>query len=162
MWMAFGRHSGRSVEAVVLKQPDYVVWMWEQRQPGSRLSAARAKARRLIQAFDAKPFVVPCSEHDCRRRATQFSVYDGSTRIVFWCRRCRPSRFGGKVSLANTYVELVNHVLSTASGGREALRSAVRALAEAKGLPRRVGESQAQEFFAEANRGVEFPLAGAD
>ncbi len=47
-----------------------------------------------------------------------------------------------------TYTEALGHIQNYCGGRKGDLNFLIRILAEAKGLPKRVGEKQAQEFFA--------------
>ena len=54
----------------------------------------------------------------------------------------------GKIHFVVTYTQALDHVHTYCGGGKGDLNFLIRILAEAKGLPKRVGEKQAQEFFA--------------
>jgi hypothetical protein len=52
--IAFGKHAGKTVEVLVLKDPDYVHWILAQSEPSGPLARIRAEVLRLMAVFDAK------------------------------------------------------------------------------------------------------------
>jgi hypothetical protein len=69
----------------------------------------------------------------------------------FWCDKCDPLSTGARrPRIIYSLIELLQHVDWNAGGNRGCKRRMVRQLAEAKGLPKRVGENQAMEFFSQA------------
>jgi hypothetical protein len=146
MQIEFGKHYGTSLEPLVLKDPVYVAWMLSVQEPGRGLQRAVAHARRLIGMFDAKPFVTPCS---WSRPATRCTAYAVCASLAPWCDECDPYSQGaarGKLTEIRTYQDALNLGFSNTAPKRS-MKSAVRNLARAKGLPDRVGELDAQQFF---------------
>ena len=92
MIVLFGRHWGRTVEEVVLKDPCYISWAMNQREPDERFAAFCEEASRLIGIFDWMPFIQKCNS--CDRVATRCTLYRNSPRPVFWCDQCNPSTAG--------------------------------------------------------------------
>jgi hypothetical protein len=125
-----GKHLEKSIELLVLTDPEYVVSLLRLDELGGSLSKARSELIRLICVFDGLPFKTRCQSPDCRRRATRFSAYQRTVRMVPICDTCDPYHMGassGKLTVVETYQDAVNH--------------------EAKGLPERVGEARAISFF---------------
>jgi hypothetical protein len=135
---------------VVLKDPDYVQWMLTQSEPSGALARVRAEALRLMATFDAKALVAPCSGHGCRRLATRFSAYAGNTGLLNqWC-DCDPYQTGaapGKLRILHTYRQGLAHVEQRCGGLKSGYRKIIKLMAQAKGLPTRVGDQQAAAFF---------------
>jgi hypothetical protein len=141
-----GKHEGMITEQVALTEPDFAQWTIEQ-YPESPHGQAFSRHRR---DFDDKPFTENC-HGKCGRKATCASSAWGSSLLFFWCDECDPSCTGARlVRTICTVSELLEHVDLTAYGNRSLKRQLVRQLAEAKGLPERVGEAQALEFFSPA------------
>src|SRR4051812_5070141 len=108
MELSFGRHQGRTVEELVLKEPGYLMWMLTQPSPTGEFARAVHEARRLIAVFDAKPFVRACYGTDCKSLATRFSAYRQSTELFFWCGECDPCELGAwptKITILKTYLD---------------------------------------------------------
>lgn len=62
-----GKHSGNLTEAVLLKEPDFAVYM-----PENYADGVTAKDfAQLRKKFDARPFAVSCSGHSCSAVATR-------------------------------------------------------------------------------------------
>jgi len=150
MNVGFGKHAAMSVEMLVLKQPDYVRWVLEQATPSGRMRVVQQECQRLIFRFNAKPLVKRCSGNGCTQGATRASVYKDNLTPVWWCDVCDPCQMGadaGKLQIVRTYQDAIIQVDSYCVGNRSDLKYLVKALAQAKGLPSRVGEAQAQAFF---------------
>jgi hypothetical protein len=140
-----GQHAGKTYEEVFLKKPDFA--RWYAREFGD--TPAAAEFRELAKKFNEKPFTARC--HGCINVATRASAYRGTPSLYFWCDSCKAAdagAVGDKLVIVRTIKEALDHVHDTASGKRVYMRAIVRELAEAKGLPTRVGEKQAVGFFA--------------
>jgi hypothetical protein len=153
MILSFGKkHAGKSLELLVLKEPDYIKWMLEQKNPGAAMKRAQDEAKRLIAKFDAMPFTENCSGHTgSPHPATRCTVYGNNVRGPYWwCDACNPYQSGanpGKLQEVRSYGQALRHVASFCGGRVSDYKSLIRDLAAAKGLPSRVGEKQAQAFF---------------
>src|SRR5271168_163720 len=126
MRLRFGRYAGMTTEAVILRRPDYVVWMLREAPDGL---VGRDFAR-LIERFDAmvqagggRPScLAPPNQHDL--------VVTDQTEAVGLA-TCGLSRIDG-------FWDAVAHVDSNVvHGHRRALRRLVRNLALARGMPQR-------------------------
>jgi hypothetical protein len=140
-----GKHAGMTLDEVLLKKPDFARW-YTRNFPES----AHAKEfNRLAHVFATKPFLVKC-EGNCGMVATRASAYRDSPDLMFWCDGCDPYSSGansGKLRVVKTLKDALDHIELTAEGNRSFSRTIVRNLANAKGLPKRVGASHAVAFF---------------
>lgn len=128
-----------------LKEPDFARWFSRKFKD----TPVAAEFRELAKKFNAKPFTARC--HGCLSNATRASAYRGTPSLYFWCDNCKETgagAIGDKLTIVRTIREALDHIEYTASGKRAYMRAIVRELAEAKGLPSRVGEKQALGFFA--------------
>jgi hypothetical protein len=135
-----------TTEEVSLTKPDLAQWMIGQ-YPESPHGQAFIRHTR---DFDNKAFSEDC-HRKCGRKATCATVCGDSSWLYFWCDECDPLSTGARrVRIIYTLSQLLQHVDLSAGGTRALKRRLVRQLAEAKGLPKRVGEKQALEFFSQA------------
>jgi hypothetical protein len=146
-----GKHEGKTTEELALKQqlalkqPDYAQWFIANVKASKVSDAFRSH----FAAFDAKPFTAKC-DGGCGRRARYGTTYTGAPTLYFWCDQCRPYSRGatsGKLQEVRTVRDVLGHIDHTMGGSRTWKRDIVRQLAEAKGLPKRVGKAQALAFF---------------
>jgi hypothetical protein len=146
MRFTVGEHTGRSVETVVLKEPDYVMWMLNKDVQGP-LAYIKNEVRRLIEIFDSKPFTCPCR---CGKTATRFSLAPPSPLLYWWCDECDPysSGYDKLLTVGQAYREAMVYA-KLHHLPKDQTKGLIRRLAEAKGLPKRVTEEQAEEFFNE-------------
>jgi hypothetical protein len=149
MKLTFGKHKGKSVETVVLKEPDYALWILSIEDAEEPLAHIRKEVQRLIDVFDSKPFVCKCYGCHCRT-ATRFSLAHPSPSAYWWCDECNPRSSGcdGLLTIGRMYEEAMQYAGYCLR--KDHTKSLIRNLAEAKGLPERVGEKQAEEFFRKA------------
>lgn len=151
MRITFGKHNGKSVEMVMLKAPAYVKWVLEQDNAAGQLLIVKGEMLRQIQVFNDKPILRKCFRPGCDRKVTRGSVYkDNVGRFEWWCDQCDPLLGGflaGKVYIIRTYEDALDYVESHCWTRKSDYEVIIHALAKAKGLPKRVGEKQANEFF---------------
>jgi len=146
MKLTFGKHKGKCVETVILKEPEYALWILNKEDASEPLAHIRKEVRRLIKVFDSKPFTIQC--YGChRRKATQFSLANPSPFAYWWCDECNPRSEGcdGPMSVGRTYKEAMQYAQLCLR--KDHTKGLIRNLAEGKGLPKRVGDRQAEEFF---------------
>jgi hypothetical protein len=142
--LKFGKHKGKTHEEVLLKHPDYAQWMIEHLPE----SAHQAIISRM-QDFDDKPFTADC-DREYGRKATRVTACGDSSGLCFWCDECDPLSNGARrVAIIYSLTGLLQHVDANADGNRALKRRIVRRLAAAKGLPKRVGEKEALDFFSQ-------------
>jgi hypothetical protein len=145
-----GKHKGKLMEVLVLKQPEYIHWVLDKPGATDGLLAMKNEAKKLVQAFDKKPYQVRC--HGCKKPASRLSVH-GNTDPMWWCDSCDPYQQGaadGKLQIFRTYSAALSYVQFFCAGRASDYRDLVKAMARAKGLPARVDDSQAEAFFHEA------------
>ncbi len=148
MNVTFGKHSGKSVEELVLKDPSYISWVLKQSASGAML-AVKNHAKTLIEKFDAKPFQLKC--HSCKANATWATVYMDNVAPYWWCDSCDPYQLGansGKLQSIRTYGDAARHVEHYCTAQKSCHTELVKHLARAKGLPTRVTAQALASFFA--------------
>lgn len=140
-----GKHKGKTAALVILKYPDWVEWLIAKHPENSLV----AEFRRLIEIMNKKPFIENC--RSCEKLAVRASAYRNTPDDLYlWCDTCDPYGTGanhGKLYIVTTFNSALEHVNYTCEGRRSDKRIIIRELAQAKGLPERVGASQAAAFF---------------
>lgn len=152
MAIPFGKHRGLSVEVLLLRHPDYVVWMLAQEDASDLMARVQSRVRQAVAAFDRRPFVKRCGGSGCSRRATLCSVYCGTTQIRWWCEGCNPvglRGMGSKLVGVRTFADARSYIARHGSDQGMSFGSLFSALAQAKGLSEWVDESEARSFFRE-------------
>ena len=152
MQVNFGKHRGKSVELLMLKQPDYIKWLLDQNAATGAMAAVRTYILQLITIFDAKPFVdKSCWASDCNNDATRFSVYFDNLKPFWWCDTCDPYQVGaphGNLQLPVGYRRAIEHVAFHCRGRSSDYKEIIKMITQGKGCPLRVGEVQAMKFFS--------------
>ena len=59
MQVTLGKHAGKSVELLMLKEPGYIRWLLQQ-SPNGQLLEIKQHALALTKKFDAKPYQIVC------------------------------------------------------------------------------------------------------
>ena len=101
-----GKRAGKTLEEVLLKEPDFAQW-YMNNHPDTAISR---EFGRLMRVFDAKPFMERC--HRCGRPATRTSTYQNNPSLMFWCDDCPPHSSGAdrmKVQAASTIGQVLEH-----------------------------------------------------
>ena len=150
MLVTFGKHDGKSVEWLVLKESDYIKWILSQSASGKILQIQKHAAA-LVKKFDAKPLLNQCRAEDCSEKAIRATVYLDNLLPEWWCAECNPYQLGanaGKLQSISTYSQALTHVELYCRGRKSDSAEIIKYLAQAKGLPSRVSESHAQAFFS--------------
>lgn len=146
MRLQYGRHQGRTAETLLLRAPDYALWVMGH-QPDGRLAQ---HFRELAAAFDARPLQCDCQA--CGAPATRAAALPERSELYFFCDACALYPAAAPLGTAQdlrTLKDLADHVERTARRRAVArLRALVRRMAQAKGLPRRITEPGAEAFFA--------------
>lgn len=145
MRLQYGRYHGRTAETLLLRAPDYALWVMRN-QPDGRLAQ---HFRALVAAFDARPLERACQA--CGEPATRAAALPERTELYFFCDRCtlypEPAPLGSAQDL-RTWDDLTAHVERTARRRPTArLRAFVRRMAQAKGAAARITETAAASFF---------------
>jgi hypothetical protein len=141
-----GKHAGELSEVVFLKLPDLVQWMIK-KAPDNRLTADFKALKRL---FDQKPLRYELC-YGCQKVPVKATAYEQTSGLYFWCDRCNPYDSGaraGTLSTVNSFDSAMSHADFTCDGNRSVKRNLIRSLANAKGLPKRITENAALNFFA--------------
>ena len=142
------KHNGKSTELVSLKEPDYVKWVLEKSDATGPLLRIKNDFLRLIEIFDGKSLTSKCFK--CKEPATRLSFYKGDTVPFSWCSECDPYNQGainGKLNIFSNYHNALEFVESYCGGNKSYYKHIIKNIASLKGLPDRVGEKQAQDFF---------------
>lgn len=136
MRITSGRHKGKTLELVALKDPEFIGDLLAAKFRSEAQKLLQAEARRLVEVFDRRAFLWRCAGRDCGRMATLCSIYKSDVfNPMWWCDACDPWQFGARreaLHVIRTYRDALN--FCTALGDPTAMRDLVRALAEAKGL----------------------------
>lgn len=152
MLINFGKYSGQSAEIVVLKHASYVAWVVSQTGANSQLAGLQVEVDRLIQKMDAKPFCGKCSSPGCKHAVTRLTAYvDNDEDLYRWCEHCDPYSSGanaGKLTEVRTYSDVMRHVHFRCGATKGGYDRIVKSYARMKGLPARVGQAAAAQFFA--------------
>ncbi len=142
MRLRFGRYAGQTTETLVLRKPDYVVWMLREAPDGV---AGRAFTT-LIDRFDNAPVVGKCEA--CGAEAVRAFGLPFQSSLVRLCPACTPTADNGGLVPIEGFWDAHAHVDATFVRGRRlGLRRVVRELARAKGASRRLTEAAALRFF---------------
>src|SRR4051794_39908400 len=147
MIVGFGRHAELSAERLLLTQADYVAWLLNQEGLAGKAEQLRKFLLvHLIPAFDARLVVDECWGSRCSRTGVYATGYVGNaSSIEWWCEHCR-SFNSSKLAIIKTYSDGLR--FAELCGGRRAdYKNAIRAIGQGKGLPRRIANIAAKEFF---------------
>jgi hypothetical protein len=151
MDITFGKHAGKALELIILKEPDYLTWMLAQTGATGAMKQAQLEAERLISIFDKKPYIKACEGNSCGKPSTRCTVYMHNVLTPYWwCANCDPYQSGansGKLYPISTYRQALQHVALHCGGKASDCKAIIKEMAIAKGLPSRVGKPQAQKFF---------------
>lgn len=151
MIVSFGKHQGKSVELLVLQEPGYIDWILNQSDIKKEFEQIQSEALWLISIFNNKPFNEQC-EGKCGKPSVRYTVNNGNIlNPHWWCDNCNPYRLGairGKLHTIKTYQQALQHVKDHCQGRSSEYRHIIRKVARAKGLPRHLGEQEAQGFFS--------------
>jgi hypothetical protein len=149
--VTFGKHVGKSVELLMLKEPAYIKWVLDQQSPTGAMAKVKLHIQQLIQVFDKKSFAgKQCWAETCVKPATRFSVYLGNLDPCWWCNTCDEYQRGanpGKLQTPINYQSALQHVKNYCKGRKSDYTGIIKMISQAKGLPSRVSETKAQEFF---------------
>ena len=150
MKILFGKHKGKSAELVVLEEPDYVNWAKHKPNPTGPLVELNEEFRKLVKKFDQKPVQRKCMGCECSAPASYITLYQDNLMPYWWCDNCDFEQMGAsawKVQTISSYFGAISHVLQYCGDVPDDFKELITAMAQAKGLPTRVGEPQAAAFF---------------
>lgn len=150
MYMTFGKHEGKTIELLMIKEPKYVHWILNQPSPRGQLLDVKNHVMKLIKIFDAKPFIgKSCQGGMCDQPATRFAVYRDNLSSTWWCDTCNPHQLGaivGNLQMLNDYYHALRHVRMYCRERVSDYRDLLGVMAKAKGLANK-GEQAIQDFF---------------
>jgi hypothetical protein len=136
MRLRFGRYAGMTTEALILRRPDYVVWMLREAPDG----VVGRDFANLIQRFDTQIRSGPDGAA-CLAAPNQPDLVVANPAIEDALVTCGLTRING-------FWDAVAHVERTVVHGRRAaLRRLVRNVAIARGMARRFTDGAALAFF---------------
>lgn len=151
MQITFGKFDGKTSQVVVLKHASYAKWVLDQTASGS-LGRLQADLKQLMAILEKKPYTCKCSANGCARPVSRLTAYaNNDVDLYAWCSSCDPYSLGanrGKLSIVNTYKDVLNHVESRCGGTQGGYDRIVKTYAKLKGLPARVGATSAAKFLA--------------
>jgi hypothetical protein len=151
MVIKFGKHRNRSVEMLLLSDPDYVKWIVENQDDSGGVPDVRLEVQRLITKFNLKPFQVKCA--GCHEKtATRISLYRNDFTPMFWCGDCDPYDWGaapGTLTVTSDYLFMIDHNRRTTGGSRKSYKNLIGLVAEAKGFTIPLTEKRVKLFFSE-------------
>lgn len=151
MQITFGKFEGKTSQEVVLKKASYVKWVLGEKASGA-LGNLQLDMKRLIARLDNKPFTSKCSTAGCTRPVSCLTAYASNDADLYsWCAICDPYSFGansGKLAVVTSYKDMLNHVTNRCGATKGGYDRLVKAYAQSKGLPSRVGAAAAAAFFA--------------
>ena len=153
MQVTFGKHVGKSVELLMIKEPNYISWILGQDSPRGAMAKMKSHVEQLIYIFDAKPFTEKkCYSATCSNQATRLTMYEENLIPLpfWWCDTCDPYQTGanrGKLRFLMGYLSALQYVRSFCGGKKSDYVTIIKRIAQSKGLPHRVGELQVQKFF---------------
>jgi hypothetical protein len=149
MQITFGEHKGKSAEMIVLREPQYVHWILNQKATGP-LAVLKVTVQKLISVLDKKTYQKPCMGKGCDSPAIGFSVYGENLSPHWWCASCNPYQLGaneGKLSFITTYERALDYVKFFCKGRKGDFKALIKTMTLAKGLPVRLSYQQAVGFF---------------
>lgn len=151
MQITFGKFDGKTSQEVLIKHAYYAKWALDQSTTGS-LGALQTDLNRLVAALDQKPYTCKCSTKGCARPVSRLTAYANNYANLYpWCAICNPYSLGansGKLTVVNSYQDVLNHVQFRCGAVKSGYDSIVKAYARSKGLPTRVSAISAAAFFA--------------
>ena len=150
MLIGFGKHASLNVQQIMLRQPDYVVWMQNQPVPGKSMLKVLTEVNRLAILFDAKTPIHSCSGSGCSKIATYATGYSGNpSTLYWWCNSCNPYSSGamsGKLHKISTFSEALKFA-QYCGGTKSDFRTVVLKFSEGKGAPNRLTATAAAMFL---------------
>ena len=151
MQVTIGKHAGKSVELLMLKEPNYINWVLDEQSPTGDLANIKRHVQQLIKILDTKAFTKnQCWSKSCKKKATKFTVYADNLDPYWWCNTCDPYQTGsnsGKLQSPVKYQSALQHAKLICRNRKSDYTDIIKMISQGKGLPGRVGEAQAQKFF---------------
>lgn len=146
MRMTFGKRKGMTIEELVLRDPNYIIWMLGLEDPQGEMPFVCEEVRKLIDIFDRKRFVNPCQGRDCPKPATRCTVSHHGLVPIVWCDTCvRQGIFQIDYEVTD-YLNAAT-ILNKLGGSPWDLPKLIQPIAQAKGLPANAAERDMHLFF---------------
>lgn len=153
MEITFGKYAGKSAEFLLLKEPQYISWLRTQTGTYGAMRQLQKSLNDLMAKFNNMPYQKSCCGNGikCSKPVIRFTVYLNNIYTPYWwCDECDPYQTGampGKLQSICTYHDALTHIELYCNKRTSDYKTIILNMARAKGLPLRVGEKQAQEFF---------------
>ena len=154
MQISFGKNKGKTVECLIINDPDYISWLLRADANGE-VRKAQLYAGSLMRIFDAKPLRKKCDGCNCSAIATRATFYTGNVHPYWWCDNCDPSDQGanpGNLHVVKTYLDALAYVECFCGGRKRDYRHVVRLFALLKGFPARSSKNSCEIFFSAKSR----------
>ncbi len=152
MNIEFGKYKGKCVELLFFNEPNYIKWILKQRNTFGVFKEVQGEIEALVELFDKMDFQVKCDGKDCCNYATYCTVYETNVKSInWWCSDCNPRQLCAipwRLHRISKYKEVLEHA-DIFKASKSDYKQLMRTIGEAKGLPLRLGEKQAVNFFDE-------------
>jgi hypothetical protein len=136
MRLTWGKYKGRTIEVVVLKDPEFIGVLLKSRTQDETKCRIQTEARLLVETFNRRKFQTRCASSGCSREVSRCSIYKTDVfNPRWWCETCDPWQFGARslvLSIVATYEDAIRY--ARPYGDPTLTRDLVHVLAEAKGL----------------------------
>lgn len=140
MNMSFGKHWGKPIAWVMIQDPTYFIWM---NNKGMTNKPEFHFFQRLLATFVQKPFInARCPYCNGKNPVYGLTLYKRTFNGEFWiCKKCRLYAGG---AFEETLTIITNPFISTFSSNAKDI---MKAMAEAKGVPKRKTKKAMADFF---------------
>lgn len=146
---------GKYLIHLLITEVSYIDRILKKTDATGRLAEDIENLKSIIAVFDSIPFACICEQTECKRTATCYSTYIGSSKsMYFWCDTCDINSAGAnnsKLTKNKTYQDALKHIARNQDSlGRKPTKTAynniIYALAHAKGLQGR-SKREIARFF---------------
>jgi len=138
MKITFGKYKGKTVEYLMINQPDYIKWILIEHEPSGDLATTQKQVSKLIRKFDKKPFIgKSCSSSNCNNSATKFTICKSNLNPHWWCNSCEPIHAditSEQLQSPVGYKSAIKHIDLYCNENISAYKTVIQMIAEAKGL----------------------------
>lgn len=152
MHISIGKHEGKSVGNVVVKEPGYTKWVLAQPNVNGELLKMKTEMDRLVQIFDCKKIIRKCDGNDCSKPAVKYTAYaNNPSSLNVWCDTCDPYQAGairGKLTELKTYKDALDYVDMSCNATKAIYKTIISEMAAAKGLKKRSSNDEIDRFLS--------------
>jgi len=138
MKVTFGKYKGKTVEYLMINQPDYIKWILTEHEPSGDLATIQNHVLKLIRKFDKKPFIgKSCSSSNCNNTATRFTINKENLTAYWWCDSCEPKHTdipNDQLQSPIGYKSAIKHIDLYCNESISAYKTIIQMIATAKGL----------------------------